>query len=229
MTFNAYAKPALRVADIPELATMQAARTTGFMNGSMSRRLNDVAAIAGLNEPFQHAYATAIASHPGEDLYRAYGAGGTSLAMTLHLLNAAFPGITIQEAAVCAITVAADNRKAPAAPFATRWPDPAAKYPHGANTPTVPGIQTYPLTLDTEQDLHHWFTDGNTECAFALSADHTPWIVYANHDGDWYALRPLGEDDLPRWPHPANPADQGVLINADTLPLPVTIVAPAWR
>lgn len=122
MTITPYADPTKRVTDIPELATLEAVRTTGFMNGSMSRRLNDVATIAGLNEPFQHAYATAIASRPGEDLYRAYGAGGTTLAMALHLLNETFPDITVQEAAICAIEIAADPTITPDQ-FTALWPE----------------------------------------------------------------------------------------------------------
>lgn len=222
-TIAIYAAPERRLADIPELATLEAARTTARANTSCIRRLREVVEIAGLNEPFQHTYVAALLTRPRttDDLFAAYNGGGTSLALILHHLGAAFPGITVQEAAICAIEIAADQESDPTQ-YPTRWPALAATHPQPV------GLTRFPLVLHTRQDLYDWCADNGSESAFVISGDHRPHILYSNHDGDWYALRPLDEDDLPRWPHPANPADQGVLVDADTIPLPITVVANAW-
>lgn len=218
-----YAAPERRIADIPELATLDAARTTARANTSCVRRLREVVEIAGLNEPFQHAYVAALLARPRtrEDLFSAYNGGGASLALVLHHLGAAFPGITVQDAAACAIEIAADQESDPTQ-YAVRWPALAATYPRPVDQTRLP------LVLHTRQDLYDWCANGGSESVFVISGDQRPHILYSNHDGDWYALRPLYEDDLPRWPHPANPADQGVLVDADTIHLPITVVANAW-
>jgi hypothetical protein len=61
----------------------------------------------------------------------------------------------------------------------------------GRTEPEVFGYVT--ITSDAEWERLYGEVDG---CSW-LWAEGQPWIAWCNEDGDWYALRPLGEDDAP--------------------------------